>query len=189
MCIQLGATNQAIFYCASALVQASIILFNRRLTGVSSKPWQIVHWVLLFCVFVYWATSFFTTIFVCNPTTAGLSLEGRGRATHVKCLDATKLQLAFSIMHVILDFSLLAVPVTVLVKSQLAWTTKLRLCFLFTLGLLSCISAVMRVVTGNQKRIDFAYDSIKQIGKHVPSKINVSDGSMADLVNCRMGDD
>ncbi|KAL9007933.1 MAG: hypothetical protein Q9173_006892 [Seirophora scorigena] len=63
-----------------------------------------------------------------------------------------------SILHILMDFCLLAVPILVLWRIQLARNTKIRLYILFSIGALCCFAAVMREVSQEQLKSDFTFN-------------------------------
>lgn len=73
-----------------------------------------------------------------NPTNIGTNIG--------KCIDGNKLGYALATIHSFLDFCLLTIPIIVLCQMKLSLSRKLRLGFLFAVGLVSCIGSVMRQV-------------------------------------------
>ena len=148
--------SQTIFYAALGMIKISIILFNRRLTGLTSRRWMIAHNIFLFIVISYIVTSIFLTTFSVNPPPAGWQLKNEGKmATPPKHrLPTDKIALGLSIIHIALDFALLSVPLIILHTMRMDMWKKLRLGFLFSVGAASTIGAIMRPILLNSKQKD-----------------------------------
>lgn len=141
-----------IFWMAAGMIKLSIIFFNRRLTGLTSHRWMIVHYVFLATVLSFMIAALFTELFQCTgPVDLKFSLLARGRhATLDKCIDGNKLGYGLAIVHSFLDFCLLSIPLIVLYQMNLTLSKKIRLGFLFSVGLVSCIGSVMRQIVQTQ---------------------------------------
>jgi len=133
---------------AVGMIKLSIIFFNRRLTGLTSYRWMIVHYVFLALTISFMIVALFAELFQCTGlVNLKFSLLEKGRhATTIKCLDGNKIGYALAIVHSFLDFCLLSIPLIVLFQMKLTLSIKLRLGFLFSVGLLSCIGSVMRQI-------------------------------------------
>jgi len=140
--------NIPVFWMTVGLIKISIVFFNRRLTGLTSHRWMIVHYVFLALVISFMIVALFTELFQCTgPVNLKYNLLDKGRhATNNKCLDGNKLGYALAVVHSFLDFCLLSIPLIVLYQMKLTTSIKLRLGFLFSVGLMSCIGSVMRQV-------------------------------------------
>lgn len=135
------------------MIKVSIIFFNRRLTGLTSYRWMIVHHVFLAITIAFMITALFSELYQCgSPVKLKFSLLEIGRypqntGSHFeKCIDGNKLGYGLAIIHSFLDFCLLTIPIIVLCQMKLSFSKKLRLIFLFSVGLVSCIGSVMRQV-------------------------------------------
>lgn len=91
--------------------------------------------------------------FQCWPPLAAFSVSYSGQlATPAKCSNFNTIVLVLSISHVAMDFLLLMVPIIVLWRVNLPWTTKCRLYLVFSTGAMSCIGSVLRQL--EQESID-----------------------------------
>ena len=133
---------------AVGLIKISIVFFNRRLTGLTSRRWMIAHYVFLALVVAFMITALFSELFQCTgPVALKFSPLAKGRhPTLNKCLNGDKLGYGLAIIHSTFDFALLTVPLIVLYRMKLSRGTKVRLAFLFSIGSVSCVGSVMRQV-------------------------------------------
>ncbi len=136
----------------AGMIKISIIFFNRRLTGLTSHRWMMAHYAFLVLVIGFMIAALFTELCQCRgPVNLKYSLRDRGRyPTNVKCLDGNKLGYGIAIVHSFLDFCLLCVPLIVLYQMKMTLSKKVRLGFLFSVGLVSCVGSVMRQVVQNR---------------------------------------
>ena len=149
---QLSSIQKIVFYMAVGMVKMSIVLFNMRLTGFTSKRWMYAHWVFFTAMSAYVLTSFFVVLLQCQPVQAGFDSVYVGKMTvPPKCMSENLLGGVLSGLHVASDFCLLAVPIIVLWRVQMSPSTKARIWIVATLGGMSCISSVCREIY--QKRI------------------------------------
>ncbi|CZS93231.1 related to integral membrane protein PTH11 [Rhynchosporium agropyri] len=144
--------SKPIFFISVGMIKVSICFFNRRLTSMTSRPWLIFNNVFLVLLVAYIILSLFWTIFQCNPAFAGwdpirVAKEGK----EFQCMSDNIVGSTLSVIHVIMDFVLLSVPLIVLWKVRMGWGTKLRLYFVFSIGAVSCVGSVMRQI--EQKKL------------------------------------
>ncbi|KAI9680560.1 MAG: hypothetical protein M1817_004000 [Caeruleum heppii] len=163
MFIRYGAIGQTLFFVVVSFVKISLVLFYKRLVGMTSKTWRAFNNSFLVVLVLFMLISLFMNVFQCSPQSAPFDLATFGRANSVKCLKQTQMQTAFNVIHIITDFVLLLVPVAVLWKLQMSLTQKLRLMFVFSLGAISCIASVMRMVLGRKQSRDLTYDFTEKL--------------------------
>lgn len=161
--------SEILFFVSVGLVKVSIVLFNRRLTGLTSRRWMFAHNVLLCLIVCYILVVIFTNFFFCRPARVHFSMVAYGsNPTPPVCLNGKILPVFLSVMHILFDFALLSVPLVVLWKIQMDTSKKIKLCFLFSIGSVSCIGSVMRQVIQTHFRPDFTCElSLKTL---VPCK-------------------
>ena len=147
---------ELLFFLSVGLVKVSITLFNRRLTGLTSERWMIAHNIFLGLLVSYLLVVVFTNIFFCNPARVHFSMVAYGsNPTPPVCMNGKVLPVFLSVMHILFDFALLSVPLTVLWKIQMSTSKKIKLCLLFSVGSVSCIGSVMRQVIQTNFKPDF----------------------------------
>ena len=131
-----------------------------RLTGLSLRKWQYAHWTFFAILIILTTCSIFLLIFQCTPAKGAWDTIATGHlTTPPRCIAESDLSNPLSIVHIVLDFCLLAVPIVVLWRVQLAWSTKIRLYMLFSVGAVCCFTSVMRQVTQGRLKSDFLYNS------------------------------
>lgn len=123
----------------------SITIFNLRLTSLTGRKWNIANWTFFAILVAYTLTAIFLFMFQCDPPLANFDLLVAGKLDKpAKCISNSLIGAGLSIVHVIMDFCLLTVPLIVVWKVQMHWTTKIRLYFVFSVGAMSCIGSVLR---------------------------------------------
>ena len=127
------------------MIKISITLFNRRLTGLTSRRWMMAHYTFLFLLICYIIITLFLEMFKCHPAASHYSLIRIGQVENsVQCLQFSDIGIALSAVHVAFDFALLSVPLIILYKIKMNLAKKIRLAILFSIGSVSCIASAMR---------------------------------------------
>lgn len=147
--------DKLIFFLAVGFIKVSICLLNRRLTSMTSKAWLIFTNVFLFLLFAYIIVALFWNIFQCNPPYADwdpIRIAKQGRKPI--CTSDTIVGSSLSVIHVIMDFGLLSVPLTVLWKVRMGRLTRLSLYFVFSIGSMSTIGSVLRQIEQEHLKTD-----------------------------------
>lgn len=152
---QFGTFSKVTFFVALGFIKLSIVSFNMRLTGLSSRKWMYAHWTFFGILVLFILTSIFLVTFQCNPVVAGWDSIATGKLDNPpKCLSELATSNPLSIWHVTMDFCLLAVPVLVLWKIQVPRSTKARLIALFSVGAVCCFGSVMRQLSQAKLKTD-----------------------------------
>lgn len=129
----------------------SIVLFNRRITGLASKFWRRISDGFFGILFLY-LIAYSTWLGVRCPSN-NKSLIEAGKAKSYKYCNqrqGIKLALALVIIHVVLGFCLLLTPIIVLWKIKMDRVKKMSLFVIFVVGSISCIGALMIIITQYQ---------------------------------------
>ncbi|KAI9815931.1 MAG: hypothetical protein M1827_001923 [Pycnora praestabilis] len=156
---RLGFIEQLIFYVTVGLIKISINLFNRRLTGLTSKNWMILHNIFFGVVTAYIILALFWNLFECTPYASTYSLIYSGKLTEPpKCTNVNTIGITLSTLHIALDFCLLTVPLIVLYRVKMSFWKKARLMFVFCIGTVSCVASVLRGVAQEHLSIDGTYE-------------------------------
>lgn len=138
----------------------SIVMFNRRLTGLTSSRWMIAHWTFFALLVIYTLCALFMTVFQCNPQAASFDLIAAGKLNSPKkCLSENQIGISLSTIHVVMDFCLLSVPIIVLWKVQMPWSAKFRFFVIFGIGAMSSIGSVLRQITQANLKTDILCQS------------------------------
>ena len=73
--LRYGSINEIVFFITVGITKLSIICFNWRLTGETSKAWQWTHRVFFVIISAYLLVAIFATTFQCNPPEAARNLS------------------------------------------------------------------------------------------------------------------
>ena len=126
------------FYPTVAMIKISIVLFNRRLTGMTSRKWMIFHNTLLCLLVLYAVITILINVFICIPFPKDFQILNIGRMNKPpRWINQKPVVPAFSAIHIAFDFILLSVPLIVLSRMKMAFSKKVRLLFLFSIGAVS----------------------------------------------------
>lgn len=154
--------DKALFFLAVGFIKLSICFFNRRLTSITSRAWLIFNNCFIGLLVAYLLLALFWCIFQCDPPYAGWNIIRV--ATELKhkpkCMSDNIVGSALSVIHALMDFGLLSVPLIVLWKVQMSWKTKARLFFVFSIGGMSAIGSVVRQVEQERLSTDILCKSI-----------------------------
>lgn len=154
--IRLAGISELIFWITVGLIEISITLFNRRLTGLTSARWMVAHYVFLILLVCYITIALLVSLFECSPATSQYSLIKLGKLDKpAKCVDFNTIGITLSSFHVVFDFALLSVPLIVLYKINMNMSKKIRLAFLFSVGSISCIGSALRQHYQGQNHADY----------------------------------
>lgn len=135
------------FFLAVAGIKLSIVFFYMRLSGVTSKKWMICHWTLAIILILYSIVTVLISVFNCTPLFVNWDIERMSRLKEPPaCLDSSKIIAGLSVIHVLTDLSLLAVPIFLLWKAQVKRTVKLRIWLVGIVGATSCVTSAVRLV-------------------------------------------
>ena len=144
-----------LFYITVGLIKVSIALFNRRLTGLTSRKWMIFHNIMLGLIVSFIISAIFLELFKCRPFLKSWDLLAYGKMDQpLKCISVVQYGLALNIIHCLLDFALLSVPVIVFCKLKMNMSKRIRLIALFSIGCISVIGSVNRQIIMVQNALD-----------------------------------
>ncbi len=116
---------------------------------------MIFHNIMLGLLVSFIISAVFVEVFKCHPLLRSWDLKGYGIPDHpVTCVPVTKYGLAFNIIHVLLDFALLSVPVIVFCRMKMNMSKRIRLIFVFSIGCVSVIGSVNRQIIMVQDALD-----------------------------------
>lgn len=146
-----GDSLSTLFYfMTTALVKISIALFNRRLTGISSRKWTIAEGVFVLILTLYFFASIFTELFICWPLGLEFDIYKLGAlddSIPFRCGNLRQVFLGLSSVHIITDMALLSVPLIIVARlKSMSKSKKIRLMILFSIGFVSMVGGVTRMV-------------------------------------------
>lgn len=145
--LQLAHCNFSIFYATVFLIKISIALANRRITGMTSKRWQIAHWIYLALLMSILPICVLLNLFPCSPIAVSFTLQAIAKVPDprtIKCLDTDAISLATRSLHIVTDLLLLPVPIIIVWRLQMRLSRKVRLMLVFCVGIVSSIASIMR---------------------------------------------
>ncbi|KAI9838415.1 MAG: hypothetical protein M1837_002498 [Sclerophora amabilis] len=161
----LSVVGTPIFFTAVSLTKMSITLFNRRLTGLSSRRWMIVHYVFLTALALHLVITVLLLILAQIPVRAMYDIVWSAKNPGPrKKINVVRIILVLTIINTIFDWLLLAVPILVVWKIQLSKWRKAGLFLIFLVGGLACISSVMRLAARKESyTVDNTYNTFSFI--------------------------
>lgn len=144
---QLTHSNFPVFYFTVFLVKISIVFANQRITGLTSRRWQIAHWTYLALLMSALPVCVFLDTFACSPGGVVFSLQAIAKVPDpgtIKCLNFRSISVATRTLHIVTDWLLLPVPIIILWQLQMPLSRKIRLTLIFCVGVISSIASIMR---------------------------------------------
>lgn len=144
--IRFGSIDLSVFFVTVSFAKLSIVCFNWRLTGYTSRAWQWTHKIFFVSVICYLVIAIFWSSFRCNPSPAAQDIIVAGQnANTLKCLSLNTMTVTLSALHIAFDWILLSFPVVIVLRANIPWTRRLRCIIPLCVGLLSCIGSIMRL--------------------------------------------
>ncbi|KAH7053393.1 hypothetical protein B0J12DRAFT_718522 [Macrophomina phaseolina] len=137
---------QGLIMCASVLyapaqgfAKFSLLLFYRRLAPF--KWFQVAIYIVMFVVFAYTLGIMFSLIFPCRPIVSNWDVTVTG-----KCISKTGIYIATAVINIATDIALLVLPIPVLARLQMPLLEKAALIAMFSIGSMTCITSIVRLV-------------------------------------------
>lgn len=140
----IGATQSIMFYEAAAWIKMSIVAFNMRLTGLTSRRWMIVHWTFFGFMAVFALLAPLLDVFLTAPPRARFDLVYAGKMNTAPRRTFNPLIAGYLLVsiHIASDVLLLSFFGIVLWKLKMSRAVKFRLLMVFAVGVISFIAAV-----------------------------------------------
>lgn len=126
------------------LLKASILLEWTRLF-VPQGTRNIFWWLCIILVWIqlsFLVTSVFALCFTCIPYEKIWDFTVKG-----KCIQKSELEITSAAIHFASDLVILILPQKVIWSLQMSFRKKVGVSFIFSLGVLACLSAVLRLVS------------------------------------------
>ena len=124
---------------------------------MASKNWQRAHLTYLALLVCLMPICVFLNMFACSPVATTYTLQAVALVLDprtIKCLNQDAISLATRTVHIVTDWLLLPVPLIIIYRLQMPLRKKLRLGFVFCLGLISSIATIVRNVLITQVTTD-----------------------------------
>lgn len=120
----------ALWSCAVLAIQASILIFYIRLFGITRWFRIACYYVMALCG-AWWVAIFGGTMGSCIPLDKLWNPMEPGQ-----CANMSQACAGTGLVHVILDFIILSLPIPVIWRLQTARSNKILFTFVFTIGIL-----------------------------------------------------
>lgn len=117
------------WYTSTTLVQIGILLFYLRLFTFQRE--RIAAYVMMGVVACWWLGGVFGIVGICRPFSYNWNQNQEG-----SCGPRIEFWLATAILHVVIDITILSLPLPTVWKLQVPLTTKMALSAMFCLGFL-----------------------------------------------------
>jgi len=118
-------------------IKASIlILYNNLFVNRKLKYTSLTLWIFTCC---YSITQFFGELFSCYPIASNWDPTVKGH-----CIQLSTVVVICSILNIITDIAILALPMPFLWRLQMSWTRKIQLIGIFLLGGFVCFVSIYR---------------------------------------------
>lgn len=151
-----------VFYFTVFLIKISIVLQNRRITGMTSKRWQIAHWTYLALLLCLSPICVFLNVFTCKPFATAFTLQAIAKVQDprtIKCLNTEAISLSTRYLHIITDWLLLPVPLIIIWRLQMPFPRKIRLMLVFCVGFVSSVASIVRNALVSRATLDITCKS------------------------------
>ena len=144
------------FAVAVSLVKFSILFLYRRMFPLKqmSPFWWASYWILCGGTAALALLGVFATIFSCTPVQFGWDKTIVGG----RCINIALFHEFFGIYNIVLDLSVLVLPMPVVWRLQMKRSRKLCVIGLFALGTLVCVTSIFRYVAVKRTRFDAPVD-------------------------------
>ena len=108
-------------------------------------------------------------MFACSPVATTYTLQAVASIANprtIRCLDQNAISLATRTVHIVTDWLLLPVPLIIIYRLQMPLKRKLRLGFVFCLGLISSIATIVRNVLITKVTTDMTCEYMFRAQEH-----------------------
>ena len=130
---------------------------------MTSRSWKIAHWFYLALLACLMPICVFLNMFPCSPVASNYTLRSIASLPDprvVKCLNLKAVSLTTRTLHIVTDWLLVPVPLIIIYRLQMPLKKKLRLGFVFSVGIISSVAAIVRNVLINRVTTDLTCKSI-----------------------------
>ncbi|KAL5114257.1 hypothetical protein ACEQ8H_007866 [Pleosporales sp. CAS-2024a] len=143
---KMALTVELNYLASNSLIKVSILCFYRRMTGSLKTSFLYSVWAMIaFCV-VYAIIYALLLIFDCNPVVATFHIFdivwlSRHEFT---CHDEGAIVVSCAILGTIQDLIIYLLPIFLVWNLKMAKKTKIAVCGIFAIGLVTCVCGIMR---------------------------------------------
>ncbi|KAF2803590.1 uncharacterized protein BDZ99DRAFT_427008, partial [Mytilinidion resinicola] len=122
------------------LAKFSLLLFYYKLSPL--QWFKIAVYIVMFVVIGYSFAIIFALIFPCRPIAKNWDVL----ITEGTCINRTIIYIMTAVVNVATDLTLLTLPIPMIVRLQMPRIQKIGLVAMFTLGSLTCVTSIIRLV-------------------------------------------
>ncbi|KAI4126954.1 MAG: hypothetical protein LQ338_003476 [Usnochroma carphineum] len=133
------ALNEIYISTTPSIKVAALLMYRRIFT--TPRFWTVVY-IFLALVGAWWFAETVAAIFLCMPINGWWD-----RPVAIKCMSLRSFDLAFAVINITFDFFILLLPVNMLWRLQINNAQKVALTFIFMLGGLECVIAIVRLLS------------------------------------------
>ncbi|KAI4837646.1 hypothetical protein E4T44_08236 [Aureobasidium sp. EXF-8845] len=123
------------------LTKMSILMLYRRLFPIEN--FRYLWWMCVFCTVGYGLGAIFSSLFACVPVRAQWDLT----VPTSRCINKQAFYIGNGVMNIITDLMVLALPIPIVWRLTLELRQKIILSVVFTLGSISCVISLVRLLS------------------------------------------
>lgn len=130
--------SEFLYIIAITLIKVSILLFYLRI--FPSKSFWVIDSIVMASVIAFGFAISLVVVFQCKPVSGAWD-----RLIHSKCVNINALAYATGSISITQDVVILILPIPQLVSLKMNIRKKLNLLFMFSLGIIACITSIVRL--------------------------------------------
>ncbi|KAL8925928.1 MAG: hypothetical protein Q9208_003241 [Pyrenodesmia sp. 3 TL-2023] len=133
------ALNEIYISATPAIKVAALLMYRRIFT--TPMFWKVAN-TIIGLVVAWWLAETIAAVFLCVPVNAWWD-----HTPGAKCMSLRSFDLAFAVINIAFDFVILLLPVNMVWRLRINNVQKAALTFVFLLGGLECIIAIVRLLS------------------------------------------
>ncbi|KAG9698130.1 hypothetical protein KCU95_g2866, partial [Aureobasidium melanogenum] len=123
------------------IVKMSVLMLYRRLFPIEN--FRYLWWICAFCTVGYGLGAIFSSLFACVPVRANWDLA----IPASRCINKKAFYIGNGVMNISTDLMILALPIPIVWRLTLELRQKIILSIVFTLGSISCVISLVRLLS------------------------------------------
>ncbi|KAH0368598.1 hypothetical protein KCU65_g3807, partial [Aureobasidium melanogenum] len=123
------------------IVKMSVLMLYRRLFPIEN--FRYLWWICAFCTVGYGLGAIFSSLFACVPVRANWDLA----IPASRCINKKAFYIGNGAMNIATDLMILALPIPIVWRLTLELRQKIILSVVFTLGSISCVISLVRLLS------------------------------------------
>ncbi|KAL8677059.1 MAG: hypothetical protein Q9186_006488 [Xanthomendoza sp. 1 TL-2023] len=141
--------NEIVYASIVTCIKSSVLCLYLRIFGVN-KNFAIIVKCFLVVVIMWGVAVLLTTIFQCNPVKGAWDIS----VPRDQCFSLRTWLIATNVPNIIIDFSIICLPIPLVWKLKLSTERKIGLTGVFLLGIFASIISIVRVHTNSSLEIE-----------------------------------